>query len=170
MSANPAAASADITEIDRAARAAELAVLGWPYHKIAAELGYAGESGARMAVKRHFQRRATTAYEEMRPVLHERCEELWRKAYRRINLAEQTNNFEQWSKAMDQAFRAIAQSARVNRLDTSGTQVNINVGQGPRDVEALKAEFLAMRAAVKHVDSERVIDGENMGLPAQTTG
>ncbi len=158
---NGAAHQPDIADIDRAAKAAELAVQGEPYHKIAEQLGYAGESGARMAVKRHFAKRANTAYEEMRPVLHERCESLWRKASAKIEAAEESGNFDHWCKAMDQAFRSIAQSMRVNRLDTSATTVNVQVGQAPRDIEGLKAEFLAMRAAVKHVECERVDEVES---------
>lgn len=146
---------------ERAVRASELAVLGMTYANIAKELGYASESGARDAVKRVFDQRVKTSYEAMRPILHERSELLWKHAWRRVNEAATSD---EWERAMRQAFNALNYSARINRLVDPKTNVQVSVGSGGGLAE-LKREWLAMRAG----HQQPALEGEVVEQADDTT-
>ena len=63
-------------QLDRQARAVELAIAGWSYDAIARELGYATRSGAWKAVQRALQDRVAHGVDELRELELARLEQL----------------------------------------------------------------------------------------------
>ena len=126
------AAKPSLAVMQKAQRAAELKIAGATWGQIAKELNYKSESGARLAVKRHFERAAVEVHAEMYPILNERAEALWRKAWVKVN---QAGSIEEWDKAMRQAQQALVNSARINGLYDKQPLVEVNVTTNAELVE-----------------------------------
>ncbi|MGW5147580.1 hypothetical protein [Rhodococcus koreensis] len=140
------------------AEAAELAILGYPYAKIAEQLGYSNESSARAAVNAHFKRHSRESFEAMRPILQERAEMLWQSAWRNMNKAEREGQPEAWARAHAAAVRSLEYSARIHGLIDSRTNVQVNVGASSA-MESLKAEFNRRLGLGQAIDAEVVSPG-----------
>lgn len=155
-------ATPDIQE--KQARCARLAAQGMTYAEIAAQEGYSNESGARYAVRAHFRRAATETLEQMRPMLLERGELLWRSAMRHMSAAEARTKTvdgqtvpapdeDAWARAHTQALKAAEYLGRVSGVTQAGPQVQVNVGVSA-ELEALKREWLAL------VEGRPVLEGQ----------
>ena len=135
---------------ERDRKAVDLVIAGARWGEIAKDesLGYSSADHVRISVKRYFDRVAKDQFATMHPVLQERGELMWRKAWARINGAQSTD---EWDRAMRQGFQALTFLARLNGLYDSGAQVNIQVGRG--EIGEIRAEFQQL------LDSG-VIDGQ----------
>lgn len=124
----------------KAQKAADLRIAGMTWIKIAKEVGYATESGARLAVNRMFEADAQKSFEQMHPVLAERAEALWRKAWSRVNTSI---TFDEWDKAMRQALSVLNYSARIHGLmDGPKITIDLNANQS---LTSLREEFNQLR-------------------------
>lgn len=123
---------------ERDRKAVDLVIAGARWGEIAKDesLGYSSADHVRMSVKRYFERVAKDQFATMHPVLQERGELMWRKAWSRINSSESTD---EWDRAMRQGFQALTFLARLNGLYDQGAQVNINVNRG--EISELRSEF-----------------------------
>lgn len=123
---------------ERDRKAVDLVIAGARWGEIAKDesLGYSSADHVRMSVKRYFDRVAKDQFATMHPVLQERGELMWRKAWSRINSSATTD---EWDRAMRQGFQALTFLARLNGLYDQGAQVNINVNRG--EISDLRSEF-----------------------------
>lgn len=136
----------------RSQRAVDLRVAGASWPTIANEAGYESPDAARMAVKRHFEKHATSAVEEMRPILQERAEYMWRQFVRRLATAE---TVDEWCKIMAQGDRVQAFNARINGLADRPPQINVAVQDRP-DVQELQRRFIHLAG----LDDHNTIDAD----------
>lgn len=140
---------------DKARKAVDLKIAGATWKQIADELDMETESGPRLLVMRYFEKTANKQFEEMHPILLERSEALWRKAWAKLN-SIQTNggSMDDWDKAMRRCIDVLQSLARMSGLGNGPTiQVNVTT---PADVKALRDEFLELRG----IGNGNVIEGE----------
>lgn len=127
-----------------AQRGAELKIAGATWPQIAKELGYESEAGARHLVTRYLDAAQRDMAEQMYPVLAERGELMWRKAWAKVNQADAEGSFEKWERAMRQGNMALTFLARINGL-SDGPQVQVNVHPN-LSIRQLRQEFTELRA------------------------
>lgn len=144
-------AAVSVANKEKAVEAARLRVAGATWEQISKELGFKTESGARLAVNRHFKREIKEAYESMHPVLQERAEALWRKAWARLNRASDA----QFDAAFKNCLSVMTYSARINGLLDRGPQIEINLGESA-DLQTLRSEFMALSQQGNTIDGETV--------------
>lgn len=145
-------AAVSVASKQKAVDAARLRVAGATWDQISKELGFQTESGARLAVNRHFKRELKESYESMHPVLQERAESLWRKAWSRLNRAGSEQEF---NNAFKNCLAVMTYSARINGLLDRGPQIEINVGESA-DLQTLRSEFMALSQQGNTIDGETV--------------
>lgn len=139
---------------DKARKAVELKIAGATWKQIADELGMETESGPRLLVMRYFEKTAKTQFEEMHPILLERAEALWRKAWIKLNSVQANGSIDDWDKAMRRCIDVLQSLARISGLGNGPTlQVNITT---PEDIKALRDEFMELRGIGNAVDAEIV--------------
>lgn len=144
---------------ERDRKAVDLVIAGARWGEIAKDesLGYSSADHVRMSVKRYFEHVAKDQFATMHPVLQERGELMWRKAWARINNSSTTD---EWDRAMRQGFQALTFLARLNGLYDQGAQVNINVNRG--EIKDLRSEF-------QQLLDGGVVDGEVADSDEATT-
>ena len=144
-----------IANKDKARQAVDLKIAGATWKQIADEIGMETESGARLLVVRYFEKTAKTQFEEMHPILLERSELLWRKAWSKLNSIQAANgSMDDWDKAMRQCVSVLQNLARISGLGNGPTiQVNVTT---PEDVKQLRDEFIQLRGISNVVDAEIV--------------
>ncbi|QKY79934.1 Rnase E [Gordonia phage Clawz] len=121
----------------KAKKASEMRIAGMTWDQIAEEVGYKTESGARLAVRRYFERGAHDVFDRMHPVLNGRAELLWRKAWARVNRATSTD---EWDKAMRQCINIVMMQARMNGCLDQKVQVEVSTRQ-EQSVRELQEQF-----------------------------
>mgnify|MGYP007088036244 CR=1 FL=1 len=142
-----------IAQKERARTAVDLKIAGATWQQIADELDFETEAGARLLVARYFEAAAKTQFEEMQPIVLERAEALWRKAWQKLNDIQRNNgSMSDWDRAMSQCVSVLQQIARISGLG-NGPMVQVNVTTAD-DVKKLRDEFMELRAGV--VDAELV--------------
>lgn len=136
---------------ERDRKAVDLVIAGARWVEIAKDesLGYSSPDHVRISVKRYFDRVAKEQFGHMQPILQERGELMWRKAWQRIN---QSSTTDEWDRAMRQGFQALTYLARLNGLYDGGPNVHIEVGSA--QVSTLRKEFREL------LDAEGVLEGE----------
>lgn len=148
-----------VAQKERARKAVELKIAGATWAQIAEEIGMETEAGARLLVSRYFELTAKSQFEEMRPIVLERAEVLWRRAFQKLNQIQQENGpVEDWDKAMRQCVNVLQQLARISGLG-NGPTVQINVTSAD-DVRSLRDEFYELRGIEPPVIDGEVIDGD----------
>lgn len=139
---------------ERARKAVDLKIAGATWPQIAEELGMESESGPRLLVMRYFEQHAKTQFEEMHPILLERAELLWRRAWSKLNQVQGNGNLDDWDKAMRQCVSVLQNLARISGLGNGPTiQVNIT---STEDVRKLRDEFYQLR----QLPTPSVVDAE----------
>lgn len=139
---------------DRARQAVDLKIAGATWKQISAELGMETESGARLLVARYFEKTAKTQFEEMHPILLERAEALWRKAWSKLNSVQSNGSMDDWDKAMRQCVSVMQNLARISGLG-NGPAIQVNVTTAD-DVKRLRDEFIELRGISNAIDAEIV--------------
>lgn len=149
-----------VAQKDRARRAVELKIAGATWPEIADELEFQTEAGARLLVARYFESTAKTQFEEMHPILLERAELLWRRAWSKLNAVQASGKIDDWDKAMRQCVSVLQNLARISGLG-NGPMVQINVTTAD-DVKKLRDEFYELRGLSVGgiIDAEVVADEE----------
>lgn len=138
---------------EKAQKSADLRVAGATWVQIAKEVGYKTEAGARLAVNRHFEREAKATFEVMHPVLQERAEAMWRKAWAKLNRA---STREEWDSAFRAGMQVLTYSARINGLLDRQPLVQVNVNNH-EDIKTLRDEFKELRAnAVTVIEDDEI--------------
>lgn len=139
-----------------ARRAADLRVAGNSWGAIAEDVGYKSGDHARMAVKRYFQKNATNAVEEMRPILQERGEYMWRLVVRRVTNSQSSEDMD---RAIDRGMRVLSFQARINGLMDRPPQVSVSIQNQP-DVQDLRQQFVRIAGLEPPdtIDAETVED------------
>lgn len=152
----------------RQARVARLVAHGATYVEAAKAEGYKSEAGAREAVKAHFKWAATEDLEDMRPLMLERGEILWRSAVNHMNRADKRTKIlddgtevpdpdeEAWGRAHLAAVRSATYLCRVAGILKEGPKVEVNVGVSAQ-MEQLK-ELWAERMGI----GQPVVDAETV--------
>lgn len=139
---------------EKARRAVELKIAGATWPQIADEIGMETEAGPRLLVARYFEQTAKTQFEEMHPIVLERAEALWRKAWSKLNQVQASGSLDDWDKAMRQCVSVLQTIARISGLGNGPTiQVNVTTAD---DVKRLRDEFLELRGISNVVDAEIV--------------
>lgn len=139
---------------DLARQAVDLKIAGATWKQIAEEIGMETESGARLLVVRYFEKTAKTQFEEMHPIVLERAERLWLKAWNKLNSVQSNGSMDDWDKAMRQCISVLQTIARISGLGNGPTiQVNVTTAE---DVKALRDEFIQLRSP----GSGNVVDAE----------
>jgi hypothetical protein len=146
---------------DRARRAVDLKIAGATWKQIADELGMDSESGPRLLVMRYFEKTAKTQFEEMHPILLERSEALWRKAWAKLNAVQANGSMEDWDKAMRRCIDVLQSLARISGLG-NGPAIQVNITT-PEDVKKLRDEFMELRGISNAIDAEIIEDEEMVG-------
>lgn len=121
----------------KALKASELRIAGMKWDQIAEEVGYKTESGARLAVRRYFERGAHDVFDRMQPILNGRVEALWRMAYSR---AVRATTDAQWDAAMRHCNNLIITQARLNGCLDQKVQVEVSMKQ-ETTVKELQQKF-----------------------------
>lgn len=149
-----------IAQKERARKAVELKIAGATWPQIAEEIGMETEAGARLLVTRYFELTAKSQFEEMRPIVLERAEVLWRRAFQKLNAIERDQRpLDDWDKAMRQCVNVLQQLARISGLG-NGPTVQINVTSAD-DVRSLRDEFYQLRGIEPPTIDGEVIDDEH---------
>lgn len=131
---------------ERAQKAVQLKIAGATWDQIAGEIGYNSESGARDLVTRYFDSHAKEQFAQMHPILLERGEALWRKAWTKLNQLQANGApIDDWDKAMKQCVSVANYLAKISGYG-DGPKVQINV-QSTADVKRLRDEFLSLRGS-----------------------
>lgn len=145
-----------IEQKERARKAVELKIAGATWPQISEELGMQTEAGARLLVSRYFESTAKTQFEEMHPILLERAELLWRRAWTKLSQVQSNGSIDDWDKAMRQCVLVLQSLARISGLG-NGPTINVNV-TSTEDVRRLRDEFYELRGLTKPeiVDAEIV--------------
>lgn len=141
---------------EKARRAVDLKIAGATWKQIADELGMETESGPRLLVMRYFEKTAKTQFEDMRPIVLERCEALWRKAWSKLNQVQQNGSMEDWDKAMRQCVSVLQQLSRISGL-ANGPTIEVNITT-PDEVRRLRDEFYELRGIASPVVDAEIID------------
>ena len=128
---------------DRARKAVDLKIAGASWPQIAEELGMQTEAGPRLLVARYFESTAQTQFEDMHPILLERGELLWRRAWNKLNQVQANGSLEDWDKAMRQCVAVLQNLARISGLG-NGPTINVNL-TSTEDVRRLRDEFAELR-------------------------
>lgn len=142
-----------VAKKDQGRRAVDLKIAGATWAQISDELGMETEAGARLLVARYFEHTAKKQFEEMHPILLERGEALWRKAWAKLNSLQAApvtadgipipGHIDDWDKAMRQCVNVLQSLARISGLGNGPTiQVNVTT---PEDVRRLRDEFYELR-------------------------
>lgn len=144
---------------ERDRKAVDLVIAGARWVEIAKDesLGYSSPDHVRISVKRYFDRVAKQQFGHMQPILQERGELMWRKAWQRIN---QSSTTDEWDRAMRQGFQALTYLARLNGLYDGGPNVHIDVGSG--QVSSLRREFRELLEGEDIVDAEVEEEAEDI--------
>ncbi|WNM68749.1 terminase small subunit [Gordonia phage Soos] len=121
----------------KAKKASEMRIAGMTWDQIAEEVGYKTESGARLAVRRYFEKGAHDVFDRMHPILNGRAEMLWRKAWARVNRAQ---TVDEWDRAMRQCANIVMMQARMNGCIDQKVQVEVSMKQ-QQSVKDLQAQF-----------------------------
>lgn len=158
--------SRNVESAEVSRRAADLRVAGRNWSSIAEEVGYPSPDAARMAVARFFSKHANNSVEEMRPVLQERGEYLWRHVVDRLDHAE---TFEEWDKTVSQAARVLSFQGRINGLMDKAPQVNVNIQERP-DIQHLRESFIRIAGLEppKEIEGE-IVDRQENGQETTTS-
>ncbi|APD19294.1 Rnase E [Mycobacterium phage Taptic] len=146
---------------ERARKAVDLKIAGATWQQISEDLGMKTEAGARLLVARYFEDVAKTQFEEMHPILLERGEALWRKAWAKLNQVQRSGSMEDWDKAMRHCVSVLQNLARISGLG-NGPTIEVNVTT-PEDVRRLRDEFYELRGIGNAVDAEVVEVVEHNG-------
>jgi hypothetical protein len=136
-----------VEQKDRARKAVDLKIAGATWPQISEELGMQTEAGARLLVSRYFELTAKTQFEEMHPILLERAELLWRRAWTKLNQVQSNGSLDDWDKAMRQCVSVLQSLARISGLG-NGPTINVNV-TSTDDVRRLRDEFYELRGIAK---------------------
>lgn len=152
-----------VAQKDRARLAVDLKIAGATWPQIAEELNFKTEAGARLLVSRYFQDVAKTQFEEMHPVILERAEMLWRRAWSKLNSVQQNGSMDDWNRAMTQCVNVLQQLARISGLG-NGPMIQVNVTTAD-DVRRLRDEFYEMRG----LGIGNVVDAEVVAVEADST-
>lgn len=148
-----------IEQKDRARKAVDLKIAGASWQQIADELGMETEAGPRLLVMRYFEAHAQTQFEEMHPILLERAELLWRRAWNKLNQVQTSGSLDDWDKAMRQCVSVLQNLARISGLG-NGPTINVNI-TSTEDVRRLRDEFYELRGVPKPV----IIDADTPDVP-----
>lgn len=143
-----------VAQKERARRAVELKIAGATWPEISKELGMETEAGARLLVSRYFEATAKTQFEEMHPILLERAEQLWRRAWSKLNSVQAQGSMDDWDKAMRQCTTVLANLARISGLG-NGPMIQVNITTAD-DVKRLRDEFYELRG----LSISNVVDAE----------
>lgn len=141
---------------DRARKAVDLKIAGATWPQIADELGMQTEAGARLLVSRYFATEAERQFEEMHPILLERAELLWRRAWNKLNQVQQGGSLDDWTKAMNQCVNVLNQLARISGLG-NGPTITVNV-TATEDIRKLRDEFLELRGVKAQIIDADVVE------------
>ena len=152
-----------VEQKDRARKAVDLKIAGATWPQIAEELGMETEAGPRLLVARYFELTAKAQFEEMRPIVLERCELLWRRAWNKLNQVQAGGDIDDWDKAMRQCMSVLQQLSRITGLG-NGPTVQINVTTAD-DVRALRDEFYQLRGIEPPMIEAEVVDDEETHPP-----
>ena len=145
---------------EKARRAVDLKIAGATWKQIADELGMESDSGPRLLVMRYFEQTAKTQFEEIHPIVLERAEALWRKAWIKLNSIQSNGSMDDWDKAMRNCISVLQNIARISGLG-NGPAIQVNITT-PEDVKKLRDEFMELRGISNAVDAEIVeIDEAN---------
>lgn len=143
---------------ERARKAVDLKIAGASWSQISEELGMETEAGARLLVARYFESTAKAQFEEMHPILLERGELLWRRAWNKLNQVQQNGSMDDWDRAMRQCVAVLQNLARISGLGNGPTiQINVSTAE---DVRRLRDEFYELRKI-----EPPVVDAEIVDLP-----
>lgn len=148
---------------DKARQAVDLKIAGATWKQIADELGMETESGPRLLVMRYFEKTAKTQFEEMQPIVLERAEALWRKAWAKLNSVQANGSMDDWDKAMRHCISVLQNIARISGLG-NGPAIQVNITT-PEDIKALRDEFMELRGISNVVDAEIVEQDETNDAP-----
>lgn len=136
---------------ERARKAVDMKIAGATWPEVAAAIDMQTEAGARDLVRRYFAFTAKTQFEDMHPILLERAELLWRKAWTKLNQVQKDDRpIEEWDKAMQRCVSVLQTIARISGIG-DGPKVQINVTSSA-DVKRLRDEFLQLHAGPPTVD------------------
>ena len=123
----------------------------------------ATESGPRLLVSRYFESTAKAQFEEMRPVVLERCELLWRRAWSKLNQVSANGSLDDWDKAMRQCVSVLQQMARMSGL-ANGPVIQVNV-TAAEDIRTLRDEFYELRGLRPPVIDGDVVENDPSNSP-----
>lgn len=157
-------AKQSIAQKERARRAVELKIAGATWKEIADELDFDTEAGARLLVVRYFEDTAKTQFEEMHPIVLERAELLWRRAWSKLNTVQSSDDIDKWDKAMRNCISVLQHIARISGLG-NGPAIQINVTTAD-DVKRLRDEFYELRG----LPTGGVVDAEVVEVVEQHEG
>jgi hypothetical protein len=87
-------------QAERYARVLDLRRAGFTFDTIAREVGYAGRQGAKEAYDAAIKRMGREATDDLRVLENERLDDLWRRAYARMNSAESNDDFAKLQQTM----------------------------------------------------------------------
>lgn len=87
-------------QAERYARVLDLRRAGFTFDTIAREVGYAGRQGAKEAYDAAIKRMGREATDDLRVLENERLDDLWRRAYARMNSAESNDDFTKLQQTM----------------------------------------------------------------------
>lgn len=147
----------DVKATARAKQASELRIAGMTWEQVAEEVGYGTEAGARLAVRRYFERGAHDVFERMHPIVNGRAELLWRKAWTRVNKAA---TVDEWDRAMRQCLNIIVLQARLNGILDQKVKVEVDVKQ-QETVKDLQEQFMQLTV----IEGGLADDGGDGGFP-----
>ena len=149
-----------VAQKERARRAVELKIAGATWPQIAEELEFETEAGARLLVSRYFESTAKTQFEEMHPILLERAEQLWRRAWSKLNSVQAQGSMDDWDKAMRQCTTVLANLARISGLG-NGPMIQVNITTAD-DVKRLRDEFYELRGlSIGNVVDAEIVDTQD---------
>lgn len=143
---------------ERARRAVDLKIAGATWPQISEELGMATEAGARLLVSRYFEGVVSEQFEQMHPILLERAELLWRRAWSKLNSLQGGGTMQEWDRAMTQCVNVLSQLARISGLG-NGPVIQVNLTAAD-DVRALRDEFYQLRGITPPVIDAEVVDDD----------
>lgn len=152
-----------IEQKNRARKAVDLKIAGASWSQIAEEIGMETEAGPRLLVARYFESTAKSQFEELHPILLERGEMLWRRAWNKLNQVSTTGSLDDWDKAMRQCVSVLQNLARISGLG-NGPTINVNI-TSTEDVRKLRDEFYELRGVPK----PEIIDTDAIELEATPT-
>ncbi|WP_280505780.1 hypothetical protein [Nocardia farcinica] len=139
-------------------QAADLAVKGWTYSEIAAELGYTNPASARYAVNAHFKRAATEAAEHLRPRYTARAELLWRHAVTVMLEGVAGGDLDRFEKGHRAAEKALGRLMMLGGFTGPNVTVNqVSMGaEASSSLDELKAEFLRLMEKGQAIEGQVV--------------